>query len=78
MRAPGSARGLACRDWCPRQSLGMASLRVNSLVLTEDFGKAPKSACEARALPGAGWPAPKMTTSYCDFINTRWRVAIYL
>jgi hypothetical protein len=64
MRALGSARGLGCRDWHPRQSPGMASPRVRSLVPGEDFGEPPKSAREPHALPGGGWPAPRITTSY--------------
>src|SRR5512133_1846007 len=68
MRALGRARGLACHDWRPRQSPGMASPRVSGLVSGGDFGEPPKSAREPRALRRGGWPAPKMTTSYCDFI----------
>ena len=40
MRALGSARRLACRDWRPRQSPGMASTRVCRLASGEDFGEA--------------------------------------
>ena len=44
------------------------SVRVYSLVSAEDFGEPPKSAREPRALPRSGCPAPRITTSYLDFI----------
>ena len=54
---------------CDRQDAVMRALgSARRLASGEDFGEAPKSAREARALPRSGCPAPRITTSYLDFI----------